>query len=296
MVDRCTVKNMFCEKNSAIVEAKALQVLSSGSYEDQLQRISEAVSASDGPFGTNTYLFATYPDKVIVYTEGDGFFTCGYSVDNGEVLFDADAIRRENVPVVTEDTLATSGINAFYNGDGVAGALADIVAFPSKTEEPTAESAEREMNLLFKSRIWTKYVLEGGSADRIRDYATDSNLFNVPVTVESVGGEHILNTIMNRLGKMHAETDAVLRRYEQKMSRTRTLDEDEILAEFESVSSDFIIHIESIMEAVSVALAKMNNGYSDYAMEVADRVAKTYGDLHLGHRFVRKMAGQLMTV
>jgi hypothetical protein len=152
------------------------------------------------------------------------------------------------------------------------------------------------MDLLFRSRIWTKYVLEGGSVDRIRDYAADSNLFNVPVTVESTGGEHVLNTIMNRLGKMHAETDAVLQRYDQKMNRTRTLDEDKILAEFESVSSDFIVHIESIMEAVSVALAKMNNGYSDYAIEVADRVAKTYGDLHLGHRFVRKMAGQLMTV
>lgn len=289
---------MSVQREQMIVEVRRLRELADGSYENLLQSLSSAVAESQ-KWNRKASLFATHPDHVVVYVEGEGFFSCKYYITESGVKFGEE--KKEDVPIVGEDSLVSRGIDSLYAGGSVGYALRALAVSPV-IERMTPDSAKSKIDRIFGRSIWRDYLL-GKNESRIVDYTSDRSLFEVSDAPMETAGDitkakliSVLSELSNRLSRMNSLALEAVEGYQLHTGGMRTAEEDQVLSVFDSVAGNFLENIDDAIDILSVAIVEARAGNIGYSVVVMNGIVEEYGNFHLGHRFIRKMANELVSV
>jgi hypothetical protein len=288
---------MSKDKKTEIVEAKELERLLEGSYENLLQMISEAVEENENFFGGKARLFSTYADHVVVFVEGKGFLSCNYSMKSG-IAF--TKLKEENVAFLSEDTLLTMGSEALLKGDK--GKVSSVLRTLATINSTTTVSVKDQVESVFDSqRTWMSYIC-GDRKDAVTEYvggdigSFDRRYVGEDGSVDGYTLTRSLSDLSSRLGALNAKALSSIDEYREMTGEGRSVEEEAILSEFDSVAGDFLEAIDGAIDLVSVALSKAKAGDTELAAKIHDRVAEQFGNLSLGSDFVSKMSGELKAV
>jgi hypothetical protein len=291
---------MSKDRKTEIVEAKELERLLKGSYENLLQAISEAVEENEKFFGGKAHLFSTYADHVVVFVEGKGFLSCNYSMKSGKSGIAFTELKEEKVAVLSEDTLLTMGSEALLKGDKdrVSSILRTLATINSTTTVPVKDHIE---SVFDNQRTWMSYIC-GDRKDAVTEYvggdvgSFDRRYVGEDGSVDGYTLTRSLSDLSSKLGALNAKALSSMDDYREMTGDGRSVEEEAVLSEFDSVAGDFLEAIDSAIDLVSVALSKAKAGDTDFAAKIHDRVAEQIGNLTLGSDFVSKMSGELKAV
>ena len=286
---------------SPFVEVSVLSELQSGSYESLLTSLIEAIEKSDF-FSDGVSLFATHQDHAVVVSEEGVFSSVGYGIgDDGTVsLFKPKTMK---VKLMSEGDVVSSGVNGFYNGDGIGEAMLGLMRM-GNSDGGALEKLKSRLDRLFSGgQIWKKEVEKNREA--LGEYAWDARYGKITGfhpkfggleesdDLSEVAGEVIseLVRIEKKLGEM---SSAVQEAYVFQRDRTsvgRDVNVENEVACYESFASDYIKYLDEVLGFVSQSIKEANGGGCVLcAAMVHDEISACFSDLDLVGRLVRKVA------
>jgi hypothetical protein len=299
------------QSKNMIIEAKVLYKLQRGSYEELLQALDQAVSENQEMFGdSEAVLFASHVGSIVVMNEDGGFFSVKYANKDGVVLLKES--KALDVGTVSENEIASSGIDQFFDGKSLAESLRDLVNIREIEASDSAVSRVRDaLSKLFAGgQIWRKHVEE--HKQRIGAFAWDADYGSVKIDVRPVFGDiadgseteftedlrgEILTELLSlerRLYESLARTKDAFEAYYGQTSGMHDEETGETLVRFEGFASDYIDHLTEVTDFVSSSVCRGEGGEIVCAAIVYDEVALRFKELELGGRFIRKVSAQFV--
>jgi hypothetical protein len=286
-----------------IVEAAALRAIASGSLEERLQQVFDVVDEhGESFFGGPARLFATHTNRVTVYVEDQGFFSSEYKIQDGKAVL-VGIVRQERVLTVNEDMLAKRAVNDFFNSGTFSPAIVSLISATSGVND---DATKTRIDSLVGESVWRSYVL-GGDVDGLRGFLADDDLFEVSDKVSKrfcspssdINVSNLVASLTDMSRRIAKMTSCALEKvdfYQGSTGKTRTEEEDNILSKFDSIAGSFLENIDGIADIISDAIRRAKDGDVKGAAAIHDGIAKDFKNIHLGHRFVSKMAAQLAKV
>jgi hypothetical protein len=288
------------------VEAKVLEKLQEGSFEEILSLLDRAVAESDGMFGGDAVLFSTYPGSVIVLSEDGSFYSVNYVLNDGVVKF--RNARKIDVAVLSEDDIVSRGVDSFSDKGTLAESLRSMMSLRNMgASSPLGQVSEDLGRLFSRGRLWKKVVHE--HRQRIGQFAWDADYGKLEVSIRPLFAQFLENgdvdededirgDVLESLSVLEGKIGEMLSRvqdsYESLVTgnvQMRSEEDDSVRSQFESFASDYIDHMGDVMETVSGAISEMRDtGCVLCGAKVYDEVARRYRDFDLGGRFVRKVS------
>jgi hypothetical protein len=290
-----------------LIEAKVLEKMQGGSYEERLSMLDKAVNENSGMFGDgDSVLFSTFDDKVTVVNESGTFYSAGYKIRDGAVKFSAPTVM--DVDVLSEENLPAKAVDDFFESGSVSSKLRGLVQMHKPVEPGLLGEAQSELDVLFSGgKLWKRIMEE--HKDKISGYGWDVKYGKLDVGVhpaflevltgdDSEISEDIADEIqmgltdleVRLLDQLNSVTEAV-EIYQVKTSGMTGDEAGQVLSQFEGFASDYIEYLEAVSGRVSRAISEMNDGGCALcAALVHDEVAQRYKDMDLAGRFVRKIS------
>lgn len=286
-------------------EAKVLEKLTIGSFEDLLSRLDSLITEDDDRFGGNAILYATYPDKVIVLAEDGTFHSAAYTIRDGVISF--GEIAPLSIQTFSEADIAARGVDAFYSGDSLAEGMRSMMDMCARVEQTPMAKLEVALEKLFSGgKIWKRKIHE--HRNYIGQFAWDADygkledvvspifegLIGFPEDITEEQGAEIMAALVVLEGRLHEmwhEAEEAYKGQQDKTSGLRGEEDDGVLSQYEAFVSNYIEYLGEVANFVSKSIKRATEGGCvACAAKVHDEVASRYRDLDLGGRFVRKVA------
>ena len=299
---------MSVRKNAVIVEAKVLNELQRGSYEELLQSLDALVNENKNLFGDReSALFASYQSHMIVMNEDGKFFRAAFSNNDGIVSF--GSIIPIDVTVLSENSVVSQGVDTFLEGGSLADGLRGAVSISAGHDKSLMQQTHDELNRLFSGgQIWRSYVSE--HKDRVQSFSWDADYGALDLGIEPMYAgllegddadnedrKSVIASLLHlerRLSECLSGVESAYGKYQESTTGTRDDETDEILSKFESFAFDYIEHLVCVSKFVSGAITEGKEGCILCTALVHDEIANRFQELELGGRFVRKVSAQLM--
>jgi len=297
-----------------IVEAKTLEKIAVGSYENKLTAVNEAVEEDSDTFGGNALLLATFKDHVVVVNEDGQFFKSSYKIDDGGIV-KFMTTESMDVPVVNPDNLAEEAakkaVDNFFTSGSLGENLLGIMSVVSTKRTPLSETQERLDKLFEGGTLWRKHINK--NRDKAVIHGWDYDL-GVPMDIHP-RFENVCEGLVSEddLKDFEEETTSALMDLENNlvdiyenalvsyqnykgivagMKIDSDNEESLVLSGFEAFAEDYLDHMKEITKFVSEETKK--EGCVTCMAFVHDEIARRSRELELAGRLIRKVSAQFV--
>lgn len=262
-----------------------LQGLMSGSYEERLTRLSEAVTSK---FGDRAVLVSTFVDNIVVLNE-NSLMRASYRIGK-DVTFDDIA----SIGLGSERDIVREGMDSFLGGGSIRNALTDLVSHGVATHVSPYAKVKREMQkLMGEGAIWRERVAENRTSI-LRDIS-DRPFLSSSVFCKFGDGllESGYDLAIEEATDLEGKVASLLATARESLSHYRNEasghDVKEAMMHFESFATDYIEHLEGILGIVSRVIEE---GRADCAAFVHDSVAEAFEDMEIGSRMIQHISNE----
>lgn len=293
-------------ESGKFIKTESARKMLFGSLEERVCLVHDAVINED-LWNGNAVPFATFEDRVIVMNDEGKFFDTVYDVKDGLVKFGSvKLLSMEEIPAseavsgLVEDVMDAMGDEKVLK-ESISG-LVSMASGRSKVEE-----TKSELKRLFSGGgVWRKMLED--NRDVYTKYGWDYR-FGKPIMlkprfediyeIDEVGLEEHRNRVMAGLKKVETHLGDFLdrasrnsRSVSRKTVGIRNEEDDKILSQIDSFSSDYVKHLAEIKQYVNSAARKAESGCVLCAAIIHDEIAKRFNNLELGERVIRKVSAQ----
>jgi hypothetical protein len=279
-----------------VIDRDAMMRLMRGSYEQRMQKVSEAVKASSVSFGGPSHLVSTYQDRVVIFVEQHGFFEAPYEIAENRVQLG----KLSSYEIGTQDHLsrALRGFLESVNANDVVSAILE----ERDPREGQSDFSDQLKSILKTDRVWRQYVLPESVIVNVARYLGESFLgvhdrryAEVNGAINGVTLTRSLLSMKEKLSEAFSDLSFAVAQYEQIVDK-RTDKEAKALRDFDEAIADLVENFEEIRVLVDQGVESARAGYSKTAAQIHDAIMEDMKNIYLGQQFAVKMISDLVTV
>lgn len=295
-----------------IIEAKELEKMSAGSYEERLSLLSAHLEENNDDFGGSVAVIATFPSKVIVMNESGIFYSVGYGIDNRNRV-SYDEIEELHVPVMTEEDMTTRSIDHFSEDSSLKDLMSNMIF--RKFSERKAEKSPMEITVESLDMIssvgapWIGYIEENRIAlskeafdpkygsPKIEVSSKFNSLIESDEELDNDDVESVmiaLSKLEGRISRMHEIVSESVDKYSEAVASGSDQEADQLLERFDDFCSNFIEYVEMVGGFVSESISRIGSGYAKCGALAHDAIADRIVDMELASRLIRKVSAEFV--
>lgn len=303
-----------------MVPAEVVAELVGGSYEDLTSRIDEAIEQNRGLFvgegDDRISRVATFPEKVLVVTEGGKWFEVSHKKeDDSVVLGEAKELEVPTVDMVSPESIRESTMSVVDSllSEDITVAKENILALADLHERAEAVpqrnfledvlnglAADRPWKLVYNEQVETIRLQVGEQLESIKESRLESK-YRPMYETDEIPEEKFedyrdvvnsdLSVLAHRLESIqHGAEEKYLPFYEQVSTSELEEEEAEVLSHFCFFSEDLIEDLQAMRQTLADALREeqcvMCLG------QMYDAIAEALMDYEIAGAFVERMVGE----
>ena len=311
---------------SGYIPFSAIRQVVSGSYENTIQEITNAICDSYQSFGVSSpediSVIATFPRNAIVLSEDGKFFRTWYKREKEGIC--VSTVESVDVPVLKTradqkkflSESAMDAVESILSGDmdSARKMARELVQSGNllKDQDPLQEAMEGLTELFNPDRPWRKTYAESSTTiHRVLWGASGATFRYSPkpkynelyaesdgADVSSYHSEVLadMQSLNDKLKTIWGWVEESWGKYDTKHGMFKGLEISSIAEDFERFAADYLDELRTVCKMTEQASNDLDDTHTPAMAMVYDSIAKNYAALEVGARLIQRVASELSNV